>query len=124
MLKKEFFSSNQPTSQAKSLCAAMLGIMIEWYDYGLFGYLAPVIADLFFPAQHKWVSLLQAFTVFAIGFMLRPSIWARGFTACDYFVNLIAQCIDSVSSNVRYDRLAGNSLIDYFAIATRPKRGR
>jgi MHS family proline/betaine transporter-like MFS transporter len=59
-------------NQTRTLAAALIGTMIEWYDYGLFGYLAPVFAELFFPNQSKWVSLLQAFTVFAVGYVLRP----------------------------------------------------
>ena len=60
------------SANKKSLMAGMLGTMIEWYDYGLFGYLAPVLAKTFFPTQSPWISLLETFMVFAIGFMLRP----------------------------------------------------
>lgn len=57
----------------KSILAAMIGTTIEWFDYGLFGYLAPILARLFFPAyNNKWIGLLQAFMVFAVGFLLRP----------------------------------------------------
>ncbi|MDR3477811.1 MAG: MFS transporter [Gammaproteobacteria bacterium] len=72
MLKNHFSSVTEASPYTKSLIAGMLGVMMEWYDYGLFGYLAPILAELFFPSKHKWVSLLQAFMVFAMGFMLRP----------------------------------------------------
>jgi len=55
-----------------SLIAGLVGTALEWYDYALFGFLAPVLAHLFFPRQQAWRSLLLSFMVFAIGFFLRP----------------------------------------------------
>jgi MFS family permease len=57
---------------ANGLIAGLIGTIIEWYDFGLFGILAPVIAELFFPFNNKWISLLQAFAIFTIGYLLRP----------------------------------------------------
>ncbi len=33
----------------KTLIASSLTIIFEWYDFALYGFLAPVIAKLFFP---------------------------------------------------------------------------
>ena len=44
----------------------------EWYDYALFGHFAPVIGQKFFPSNDPSTSLLYAFLVFAIGFLMRP----------------------------------------------------
>jgi MHS family proline/betaine transporter-like MFS transporter len=45
---------------------------MEWYDYGLYGYLAPVLATLFFPSSDPFASLIATFGVFAAGFVMRP----------------------------------------------------
>lgn len=44
----------------------------EWYDYVLFGCFAPIIGTKFFPNDDANTSLLQAFLVFAIGYLARP----------------------------------------------------
>jgi len=44
----------------------------EWYDYALFGHLAPIIGQKFFPETEPSAVLLQVFLVFAIGYLMRP----------------------------------------------------
>lgn len=56
----------------KTLFSGSLIIIIEWYDFALYGYLAPVIAVLFFPSDNKLTSLVSTFGVFALGFFMRP----------------------------------------------------
>lgn len=56
----------------ESLGAGMIGNVLEWYDFGLYGYLAPVIAALFFPSSNAVASLIGAYGGFAIGFAVRP----------------------------------------------------
>ena len=50
----------------------MIGTAIEWYDYGLLGFLAPIFAQQFFPSNNTLASSLKIFMVFAIGYFLRP----------------------------------------------------
>jgi len=50
----------------------MVGNVLEWYDFALYGYLAPVIAQLFFPSDDSLTGLIQTYAVFAIGFLARP----------------------------------------------------
>lgn len=50
----------------------LLGNILEWYDFALYGYYAAIISPLFFPAQNKTLSLISAFVVFAIGYIMRP----------------------------------------------------
>ena len=57
---------------AQNLSAGMIGNVLEWYDFGLYGYLAPVIGSLFFPSHNPVASLLGAYGGFAIGFAMRP----------------------------------------------------
>jgi MFS transporter, MHS family, proline/betaine transporter len=62
-----------PTGAARgNLIAGAIGSVLEWYDFAIYGYLAPVIGTLFFPAGDPVASLLAAFGVFAIGFAARP----------------------------------------------------
>ena len=56
----------------QTLIAGMIGNVMEWYDFALFGYFAPVIARLFFPSDNHLVSLVNTFGVFAAGFLMRP----------------------------------------------------
>ena len=55
-----------------NVVAGAIGSVLEWYDFAIYGYLAPVIGKLFFPAEDPVASLLAAFGVFAIGFLARP----------------------------------------------------
>lgn len=50
----------------------LLGSLLEAYDYSLYGYFAPILAQLFFPSLDPISSLQASFTVFAVGFITRP----------------------------------------------------
>ena len=52
--------------------AGIVGNVLEWYDFALYGYLATVFADQFFPSDDKFASLISAYAVFAVGFLARP----------------------------------------------------
>ncbi|OGT31809.1 MAG: hypothetical protein A3E87_02420 [Gammaproteobacteria bacterium RIFCSPHIGHO2_12_FULL_35_23] len=56
----------------RNIIACIIGNIIEWYEFTLFAYLAPVIAVLFFPNENKWLGLLSTFLIFAAGFIVRP----------------------------------------------------
>ncbi len=56
----------------KLLIPGIFGNLLEWYDFALYGYFAPIIGHLFFPMHSKFSSLLVTFGVFAIGFFMRP----------------------------------------------------
>lgn len=55
-----------------TLIAGIVGNALEWYDFLLYAYFASVLAPLFFPAKTEFLSLLITFSVFAIGFLVRP----------------------------------------------------
>jgi MHS family proline/betaine transporter-like MFS transporter len=57
---------------SQALLAGMIGNILEWYDFGLYGYLAPVIGAHFFPSTNPVASLLGAYGGFALGFAVRP----------------------------------------------------
>ncbi len=52
--------------------AGTIGSLLEWYDFTVYGFLAPILGKLFFPADDPLASLLAAFGVFAIGYATRP----------------------------------------------------
>ena len=56
----------------RTVLAGSVGNLLEWYDFGLFGFFAPVISQSFFPAEDKLAGLLGTFGVFAVGFLMRP----------------------------------------------------
>jgi len=52
--------------------AGVVGNVLEWYDFALYGYLATIFAGQFFPSEDPLTSLIGAYAVFAIGFLARP----------------------------------------------------
>lgn len=52
--------------------ASFIGNFVEWFDYGAYGYLAAVIATVFFPTTDKTTALMSAYAVFAASFIIRP----------------------------------------------------
>src|SRR5919109_3554470 len=51
---------------------ASLGGTLEYYDFMLFGIFARPIGQAFFPSSDPIVSLMSAFTTFAVGYLARP----------------------------------------------------
>ena len=60
------------TEYRRAITAGVIGNVLEWYDFGVYGYLVPTISALFFPGGDPTVSLLQTFAVFGVGFVMRP----------------------------------------------------
>jgi len=56
----------------KILIAGMIGNVLEWYDFIVYGFLAGIIGKLFFPSDNATVELLKSFAAFAAGFLARP----------------------------------------------------
>lgn len=57
---------------SRILIGGTIGNLAEWYNFLLYGYLASVISQQFFPTKNEIVSLTFVFTVFAISFLMRP----------------------------------------------------
>ncbi|WP_166872275.1 MFS transporter [Salinibacterium sp. ZJ450] len=64
----------QPTSRERrrTFVGASAGHLIEWYDYGIYGFLAVYIGQAFFVSDDPVTSLLSSFAVFALSFFIRP----------------------------------------------------
>ena len=57
----------------KTLSLAALGGTLEFYDFIIFVFFAPVIGQLFFPPSiPDWLRQLQTFGIFAAGYFARP----------------------------------------------------
>jgi MHS family proline/betaine transporter-like MFS transporter len=54
------------------ILAGVVGNMMEWYDFAVYGYFAQIIGQQFFPSKDPVASLVAAFGVFAAGFLMRP----------------------------------------------------
>src|SRR5689334_2027817 len=61
-----------PTAVRRGIVAGIVGNMLEWYDFALFGFFARQIGAHFFPAHDPTSSTLAAFGTFAAGFVMRP----------------------------------------------------
>ena len=65
-------ASAKPWTVRRVITAGVIGNVLEWYDFAVYGFFAPVLAEQFFPSDSRVVSLLAAFGAFAVGFLMRP----------------------------------------------------
>ncbi|WP_051299538.1 MFS transporter [Arthrobacter castelli] len=56
----------------KNVAAGAIGVLVHWFDWAIYAYLATTIAGIFFPQQDETAALLSVFAVFAIAFFVRP----------------------------------------------------
>lgn len=56
----------------RAVIAATSGNVLEWYDFTVYGFLAPTLGRIFFPSEDHVASLLSAFAVLAVGYAARP----------------------------------------------------
>ncbi len=59
-------------SMARVVIASSAGTTFEWYDFFIFGSLAPVISKVFFAGLDPTPALIAALALFATGFAFRP----------------------------------------------------
>jgi MFS family permease len=63
---------SKPWSMARVVIASSAGTAFEWYDFFIFGSLAPVISKVFFAGLDPTPALIAALALFAVGFAFRP----------------------------------------------------
>ena len=57
----------------RAVIASTVGTAIEWYDFFLYSTVTGLVfAKLFFPNSDPWVGTLEAFAIYAVGFVARP----------------------------------------------------
>ena len=60
------------SSNVRVITAGVIGNLLEWYDFAIYGFFATQIGAAFFPAEDKVAQVLAAFGIFAIGYVMRP----------------------------------------------------
>jgi len=62
-----------PAMTRQSIKGASIGNFMEWYDFGVYGYIATTIAQVFYPGNSvSTVHLLATFSTLAAAFVVRP----------------------------------------------------
>lgn len=59
-------------SWRRTIAAAAAGNFAEWYDWGVYGVVATVLATHFFPPGDRAVALLSTYALFAVSYITRP----------------------------------------------------
>lgn len=68
----ELAGNNDQRLVRRAAAGSFIGNFVEWFDYAAYGYLATVIASVFFPSEDRTTALMSTFAVFAISFFIRP----------------------------------------------------
>jgi MHS family proline/betaine transporter-like MFS transporter len=64
--------ANEHPRTVRTAAAGLIGNVLEWFDFAVYGYFASIIGRQFFPQSSPSAQLLLSFAVFAIGFGARP----------------------------------------------------
>ena len=56
----------------RTIVAASAGNFAEWYDWGVYGVVATVLATQFFPEGNETIALISVYALFAISYLTRP----------------------------------------------------
>lgn len=56
----------------RAALASMTGTAIEYYEFGIYGFMAVIIGPLFFPGDNPTAALLSMLAVFGSAFLIRP----------------------------------------------------
>src|SRR5262245_39556803 len=63
---------SQTPVQTPIFFVSILGTILEYFEYAIYGFLAPILALHFFPGGDPTTSLIKAFGVFAVGSLSKP----------------------------------------------------
>ncbi|MDR7300754.1 MFS transporter [Haloactinomyces albus] len=64
--------SGEQSLLRRAVAAAAIGNCTEWYDFGVYAYVATYVGAAFFPGDNTTAQTLSAFGAFALSFLLRP----------------------------------------------------
>ena len=62
----------EPGLIRRAVAAAAVGNITEWFDFGVFAYMASTIGKVFYPSSSPTAQLLATFGTFAAAFLVRP----------------------------------------------------
>jgi MHS family proline/betaine transporter-like MFS transporter len=65
-------TSDQKRNLWSVITASSVGTLIEWYDFFIFGSLATILSEQFFPKTNPTAAFLSTLATFAAGFVVRP----------------------------------------------------
>jgi MHS family proline/betaine transporter-like MFS transporter len=71
-MKAQFLTEKDRKNLWFVIGASSVGTLIEWYDFYLFGSLATILSEQFFPTTNPTVGFLSTLATFAVGFIVRP----------------------------------------------------
>ena len=54
------------------VAAATIGVALETFDFGMYGFLAVTLSSVFFPARNPTISLLLVFSAYGLPYVARP----------------------------------------------------
>jgi len=66
-------TSGTKQSALRTALAGLIGNVLEWFDFAVYGYFASNIGNQFFPKSDPSAQQFLAFAVFALGFLARPA---------------------------------------------------
>jgi metabolite-proton symporter len=71
--RAQLSASEHDIQLRRAVIASTVGTAIEWYDFFLYSTVTGLVfAKLFFPHSDPWVGTLEAFAIYAVGFVARP----------------------------------------------------
>ncbi len=70
--QERFSSHPSEANLRRAIAAAAIGNCMEWFDFGVYSYVAVIIGQVFFPSGSRTTELLSSFAAFAVAFLARP----------------------------------------------------
>ncbi|MET9495680.1 MFS transporter [Streptomyces sp. NPDC006552] len=71
-LRRSDITVTEEPAVRRAVKAAMLGNAMEWFDFGIYSYMAVTLGKVFFPSGNPTAQTLASFGAFAAAFLLRP----------------------------------------------------
>ncbi|MEE1752309.1 glycine betaine/L-proline transporter ProP [Streptomyces sp. SP18CS02] len=71
-LRRSDITVTDQAAVKRAVKAASLGNAMEWFDFGIYSYLAVTLGHVFFPSGNETAQLLSSFATFAVAFLVRP----------------------------------------------------
>ena len=98
----------------KAITAASLGNAMEWFDFGVYGFVAYALGKVFFPGADPSVQMVAALATFSVPFLIRPLgglfFGMLGDKYCDYVDQYVLYWLNTV---LRHDWYLGtDSAVD------------
>ncbi|MFB7111252.1 MFS transporter [Streptomyces sp. NPDC056190] len=72
LTKSRHTTVTDPALVRRAVKAAALGNAMEWFDFGVYSYIAVTLGKVFFPSGNPTAQLLSTFGAFAAAFLVRP----------------------------------------------------